>query len=71
MFQIPLLLTLPPRAAETARSTEGTSQEDGRLKTKREAIFNIRLFYCHALGQIPRLIDVRAAKHRNVVGQQL
>jgi hypothetical protein len=44
---------------------------DGRLRTKLEAIFNICSFHRHALGKIPRLIDVRTTKHCDVVGEQL
>jgi hypothetical protein len=32
---------------------------------------DVRLFNRHALGEVARLIDVRAPVHRNMVGQKL
>ena len=40
-------------------------------RTQWEAMFIIRLFYRHTLGQIPRLIHIFPAQHGDVIGQQL
>src|SRR5215510_1670461 len=61
----------PQGVRRPRRTILGTSQEDGRLRTRLEAIFNIRLFHRHALREIPRLIHIRSSQHRNVIGQEL
>lgn len=49
----------------------GTSQDAGRPRTQWKAMFNIRLFHRHTLGQIPRLIHIFSTQDRNVIRQQL
>ncbi len=47
----------------------GTSQDAERPRTQWEAMFIIRLFDRHALGQVPRLIHILPAQHGNVIRQ--
>ena len=62
-----------PGVAQRPKMVDGIAlvEDVVEARTLRGAIFSMLLFYRHALSQIPRLIHVRAAKHRNVIGQQL